>query len=79
MGCMFTGRHVESQTLSPLIDDDDSRRVGQCSNQTDPHLPFEWDGDKPVPLVDRGLVAEMDKTAQSLRRQTTGPQAAVAK
>jgi hypothetical protein len=46
------------------------REGARLANQAQPHLPFEWKEGKPVPLVDRGLVAQMNRTAQSLRQQS---------
>ena len=45
------------------------RQGARLANLVDQHLPYQWSHGKPVPLVDADVVAQMDRTARTLKQE----------
>jgi len=69
MICKRTALDLNPDLLSAKAFVPELREHAPLANLVDNHLPYQWTNDGPVAQVDEAVVAQMDRTAHTLRQE----------
>jgi hypothetical protein len=69
MDCRRTAQDLDPDFEGARAFVPELRQGARLANLVDQHLPYQWSDGAPVPLVEAGLVAQMDRTARTLKQE----------